>query len=201
MYRRTEEITHRKKTCTSTGHLKSKDGTLIMEKDKILDRWGEYIKDLFEDERNEEHIVEKNSEGPPIMRDEVRAALKRMKPGKAPGPDNITTEMIEALEESGIEKITVLLNEIYDTGKIPKDMSKSIFIALPKKTGAIECELHRTISLMSHVTKILLRIIMMRTRNRIKREIAEEQCGFVEGKGTINATYILRTITEVRPVE
>ena len=61
--------------------------------------------------------------------------------------------MIKALGDFGIEKLTIMANEIYDTGKIPQDLSKSIFIALPKKPGAIECELHRTISLMSHITK------------------------------------------------
>ena len=75
-------------------------------------------------------------------------------------------------------------------------MLKSVFIALLKKAGATECELHRTISLMSHVTKILLRIIMMRVRNKVRPEIAEEQCGFVEGKGTSNAIFMLRTIIE-----
>ncbi|GFN99336.1 multidrug resistance-associated protein 1 [Plakobranchus ocellatus] len=80
--------------------------------------------------------------------------------------------------------------------QIPTDLSKSIFIALPKKPGATECELHRTISLMSHITKILLKIIMLRIRNKIKPEIAEEQCGFVEDKGTSNAIYILRTLIE-----
>ena len=49
---------------------------------------------------------------------------------------------------------------------------------------------------MSHVTKLLLRIIMMRVRNKINPEIAEEQCGFVEGKGTTNAIFILRTVIE-----
>ena len=52
------------------------------------------------------------------------------------------------------------------------------------------------LSLMSHVTKLLLRIIMMRVRNKINPEIAEEQCGFVEGKGTTNAIFILRTLIE-----
>ena len=61
--------------------------------------------------------------------------------------------LLEALEVYGIVKITTLINEIYDPGQIPPDISKSIFIALPKKP--------RTISLMSHITKILLRIIMM----------------------------------------
>ncbi|GFN91009.1 endonuclease-reverse transcriptase [Plakobranchus ocellatus] len=76
------------------------------------------------------------------------------------------------------------------------DLSKSIFIALPKKPGATECELHRTISLMSHITKILQKIIMLRIRIKIKPEIAEEQCGFIEDKGTSNAIYILRTLIE-----
>ncbi|GFN94437.1 hypothetical protein PoB_002094300 [Plakobranchus ocellatus] len=79
------------------------------------------------------------------------------------------------------------------TGQIRTDLSKSIFIALPKKPGATENELHRTISLMSHITKILLKNIMLRIRNKI---IAEEQCGFVEDKGTSNAIYILRTLIE-----
>ena len=48
---------------------------------------------------------------------------------------------------------------------------------------------------MSHITKILLRIIMMRIRNKIKSDAAEEQCGFVEGKGTINCVYTIRTTT------
>ena len=52
---------------------------------------------------------------------------------------------------------------------------------------------------MSHITKILLKILMARMRNKITPEIAEEQCGFVKDKGTINAMYILymlRTLTE-----
>ena len=52
------------------------------------------------------------------------------------------------------------------------------------------------LSLMSHITKLLLRIIMMRVRNKINPEIAEGQCGFVEGKGTTNAIIILRTLIE-----
>ena len=61
-----------------------------------------------------------------------------MKTGKATGPDGLSIELIEALEEDGIEKVTTMLNEIYDTGQIPVDMSRSIFIALPKKPGATD---------------------------------------------------------------
>ena len=86
--------------------------------------------------------------------------------------------------------LTDILNAIYDIGEIPSDLSKSIFLALPKNPGATECESHRTISLMSHITKILLTILMARMRNKITREIAEEQCEFVKDKGTRNAIYI-----------
>ena len=119
-----------------------------------------------------------------------------MKGNKARGPDGIVIEMIKALDDFGIEKLTVIANEIYDTGKIPQDLSKSIFIALPKKPGTIECELHRTISLMSHITKVILRVIMMRVRRCTKPEISQEQCGFVEDTGTRNAIFIVRTLCE-----
>ncbi|GFO33982.1 retrovirus-related pol polyprotein line-1 [Plakobranchus ocellatus] len=77
--------------------------------------------------------MKNNFAGPPIMKEEVETAIKKMKHGKATGPDNISVELIEALEDFGIGKVTLLLNEIYDTGQTPTDLSKSIFLALPKK--------------------------------------------------------------------
>ena len=197
MYKKINEITGRRKACSSTGCIKSKEGYIIMEKEKILERWEEYIKDLYGDnERNEHFRIRTNSEGPQILKSEVEYAMKKITKGKALGPDSINIELLEALEEFGVDQITKILNNIYETSQRPEDLSKSIFIALPKKAGAIECELHRTISLMSHLTKILLRIILNRTRNKTGPEIAQEQCGFVAGKGTTNAIYILRTVIE-----
>ncbi|GFS18696.1 LINE-1 retrotransposable element ORF2 protein [Elysia marginata] len=123
--------------------------------------------------------MKRNFAGLPILEDEVRSAIRKMKTGKATGPDGVSIELIEALEDYGTEQVTALLNNIYKTGNIPADISKSIFITLPKKPGAVECEHYRIISLMSHITKILLRVIMTRVRNKIKPEIAAEQCGFV----------------------
>ena len=54
------------------------------------------------------------------------------------GPDGIVIEMIKALDDFGIDKLTIMANEIYDTVKIPQDLSKSIFLALPKKPGTIQ---------------------------------------------------------------
>lgn len=75
-------------------------------------------------------------------------------------------------------------------------MLKSIFITLPKSPGTVECSNHRTISLMSHVLKILLKIILERIRNKIKPEISDVQYGFVKDKGTRNAIFNVRIISE-----
>ena len=68
------------------------------------------------------------------MREEVENTIKNMKTGKATGPDMISTELMQALEGIELDAITKMLNTIYDTGKIPKEMLQSIFIVLPKKT-------------------------------------------------------------------
>ena len=57
--------------------------------------------------------MKRNFTGPPIMKDEIWAAIRKMKLGKATGPDSISVELLEALEDYGINKITTLLNEIY----------------------------------------------------------------------------------------
>lgn len=185
-----------KKNSTQSSCIKSKEGNILLDKEDILCRWAEYIEELFDDDRGEKPNLNKPIEGPPILKDEVENAIKKMKHGRAPGPDNIPVEIYDALGEMGIEEITKLVNKIYDTGKIPTSLSRSIFITLPKKPGATECESHRTISLMNHVTKILLRIIMERIRSKIHPEVSETQFGFVADKGTRNAIFTLSMLIE-----
>ena len=61
------------------------------------------------------------------MKSEIENVIKEMKCGKASGNDNIATEIIKALDDEGIKKITELCNLVYDTGYLPPDMSSSIF--------------------------------------------------------------------------
>ena len=95
-----------------------------------------------------------------------------MKLGKATSPDSISVDLLEALEDYEIDKDrNIYSTKSMTTGQNPPKISKSIFIALPKKPGTTECELHSMISLMSQITKILLRIIMMQPY-QIESEIA-----------------------------
>ena len=104
--------------------------------------------------------------------------------------------MIEALEDTGINKLESIMNKLYNTSTIPNSLPRSIFITLPKKAGNTKFELHRTISLMSHMTKLMLKVLMKRMKRPIRQEIADVQCGFTEGKGTTNAIFIMCNLIE-----
>ena len=163
---------------------------------EITSRWIEYVQELFDGKRSLSTEMTKNSEGPPIINEEVELAIKKTKNHKSPCPDEIKVEEIKALGEFGTQKLAEIIAEIYETGEIPDDLTKSVFIALPKKANATKCEQHRTISLMSHVTKIMLRVILSRVRNKTKPEITQTQCGFVSDSGTRNAIFLLRMLAE-----
>ena len=119
-----------------------------------------------------------------------------MKNGKATGNDGISKEMITAYDEIGINKILSIANKIYDSGVIPYQMKQSIFVVIPKKGDLLECKNYRLISFMSHITKIILRVLLIRIRNKIIPEIGWEQFGFRKNKGTRNAIFTLRTIID-----
>ena len=105
-----------------------------------------------------------------------------MRDGKACGVDGISTECLKALNVTS-EVLNDLFDEIYESGYIPEGLLKSIFVTLPKKPNALEYSEHRTISLMSHVMKLLLRIILNRNDNRIEKE-SSCQSGFRPGMDT-----------------
>ena len=114
--------------------LKTKEGEVVMEKQDILDRWTEYIGNLFDDSGDMLDFDEdKELSGNEILESEVEIALKEMKSGKPPGNDNITAELLIACKELSIKKLCILANKIYRTGVIPKQMKESVFIPLPKK--------------------------------------------------------------------
>ena len=79
---------------------------------------------------------------------------------------------------------------------IPTEMKHSVFITLPKKPQAMICTEFRTISLMSHVTKLLLKIVQQRMANKIDKGVSRLQSGFRPGTGTRGGIFNLRTICE-----
>ena len=199
MYERIKAVRGKKKWKVGNSIMKT-DGTVAVEIEEVLERWKEYIAELFEDERDEQRIVEEPLEGPAIMKDEIKKALRKMKMGKAAGEDGILVEMVRALGEWGEEHITQMAGCMYDTGERAKQMERSLLVTIPKKAGTLECSKHRTIAISSQISKVILRVVMERLRGKIRQEVGEEQFGFLEGKGTTNAIFVLRMLAE-RAVE
>ena len=119
-----------------------------------------------------------------------------MKNGKASGTDEISTGMLKAPDDHNVTTITKLCSIIYSTGYIPTELEKSIFIPLPKKPKIQDCAEFRTISLMSHVTKLLLKIMQKGIANKIDEECSILQSGFRPGMGTRGGIFNLQTILE-----
>lgn len=109
-------------------------------------------------------------------------------------------ELLRALDEDKRDMIWKLISEIYQTGKFPKEMLKSIFVTLPKIPGTLDCASHTTISLMSRTLKLLVKIVLKRLRRKIIPEIPQTQFGFMKDRGTRNAMFVLRMLGE-RAVE
>ena len=117
-----------------------------MELEKILERLHEYISTLYDDARGGIPLISNNTKLSPIMRIEIEYALKGMPMKKTLGTYDFTTEMLVAAGGRGVTKITNLANMMYNEGRFPEQMCKSIFITIPKVKGTAKCEKHRTIN-------------------------------------------------------
>ncbi|KAK3513035.1 hypothetical protein QTP70_000200 [Hemibagrus guttatus] len=105
--------------------IKDRDGRVLTSEESVQRRWKEYFEELM----NEENEREKRVEGvnsveqkvDKIRKDEVRKALKRMKSGKAVGPDDIPVEVWKCLGEAAVEFLTTLFNRVLESERMPED--------------------------------------------------------------------------------
>ena len=187
----TKDFTHIKQ-------IKDKNGKVLTRDEEIKNRWREYYNKLL----NEENPRSVRGNGTAndravqnISRREVRRALSKMKKGKAVGPDGIPVEVWRCLGEEGIDILWDLFNKIYQQEKIPDSWRNSLLIPIYKDKGDIQdCANYRGIKLMAHTMKMYERIIEARIRD--ETAISEEQFGFMPGKGTTDAIFILRQTME-----
>ena len=130
------------------------------------------------------------------MGEEVRAAIEEIKAGKVVGRDGVAAEVLKALGDFAIDQPTSLFQRINESGNMTDRMCDSVFVALPKVDGTLECSKHRTLSIMRRINKLLLKIFLKCIETRLRPQISEEQFGFVPDKGTNNALLSLIDLTE-----
>ena len=130
-----------------------------------------------------------------VQKSEVVNALSRMKLGKSLGPDNLPIEVWKCMGDKGVVWLTKLFNKIILTRKMPDEWRKSILIPIYKNKGDIQnCNNYRGIKLMSHTMKLWERVIEHRLR--MLTTVSENQFGFMPGRSTMEAIYLLRRLTE-----
>ena len=153
MYDKVKELT---KKCTQKEgrSITDKNGKILFDQEEIAKRWVEYMKELYNDDWEPMPQFEITSRWS-ILKEEMEKAIQLMKRGKATGSDEISTEMLRALDNQNIDVITNLCNIIYNSWVTPTDLKQSIFITLPKKSKTQTFTEYRAISLMSHITKLL----------------------------------------------
>ena len=130
-----------------------------------------------------------------ISNELVHLAVREMKSNKAPGPSGIVAEMLNAAPESCIQLITDLANSIVQEGKIPSEWNDSYIISLFKGKGdALERGNYRGLKLTEQVLKVIERIFEKIIRGIV--DIDDMQFGFVPGRGTTDAIFIVRQLQE-----
>ncbi|KAK3572951.1 hypothetical protein QTP86_010654 [Hemibagrus guttatus] len=179
--------------------IKDRDGRVLTSKESVQRRWKEYFEELM----NEENEREKRVEGvnsveqkvDKIRKDEVRKALKRMKSGKAVGPDDIPVEVWKCLGEAAVEFLASLFNRVLESERMPEEWRRSVLVPIFKNKGDVQsCSNYRGIKLMSHTMKVWERVVEARLRKVV--EICEQQYGFMPRKSTTDAIFALRILME-----
>ena len=186
-----------------TAVINDKNGRMITEAKAVAERWREYCHDLYSHPLNVDtdimkrpQEVEEQEERLPILREEVVTAIKQLKAGKAAGIDNIPGELLREGGESTVSILLKICNEVWISGKWPPSWTTSIIVPIPKKGDLKECQNYRTISLISHPSKVLLKVILNRLRPQIEPLLADEQAGFRAGRSTVEQILNLRLLCE-----
>ena len=140
--------------------------------------------------------MDQNGEELEPLRSEVEWAINQLPLGKSSGNDAIHGEMIKASGEEGISIYHKLCTKIWKEEKWPSEWIKAVFVPIPKKGDLQQCTNYRTIALISHASKILLKIIMKRLQRKLDEEINQTQAGFRQNRGTRDQIFNLRMLIE-----
>ena len=108
----------------------------------------------------------KKVESPPVLREEFVEAVCSLKAGKSPGVDNSPSELLENGGEATTTVLTAVCQNSWETKKWPMEWTQSLFLPLPKKGNFKQCQNYRTISLFSHPSEIMLRVILNRLKTK-----------------------------------
>ena len=119
---------------------------------------------------------------------------------KANGGDRIPVELFQILEDDAMKVLHSVCQQIWKTQQWLQEWKRSVFIPIPKKGSAKERSNYHTIALISHASKVMLKILQARLQQYMNRELPDVQTGFGKGRGTrdqiTNIHWIIEKVRE-----
>ena len=115
---------------------------------------------------------------PDILECEIKWALGSITMNKASGGDGIPVELFQILKDDAVKVLHSICQQIWKTQQWPQDWKSSVFIPIPKKDNAEECSNYCTIALISHTSKVMLKILQARLQQYVSHELPDVQDGF-----------------------
>ena len=119
---------------------------------------------------------------------------------KVKGGDGIPVELFQILKDDAVKVLRSICQQIWKTQQWPQDWKRSVFIPIPKNRNYKECLNYRTVALISHASKVILKILQLRIQQYVKCELPETQATFRKGRGTrdqiANICWIIKKAIE-----
>ena len=141
--------------------IKDRNGMDLTEAGDIKKRWQEYTEELYKndlcDQDNHNGVITHLK--PDILECEVKWDLESITTNKASGSDRIRVELFQILKDDAVKVLHSICQPIWKTQQWPQDWKRSVFIPIPKKGNAKECSNYCTIALISHASKVMLKIL------------------------------------------
>ena len=184
------------------GLIKDKNGMTLTEAEDIKKRWQEYTKELYKkdlhDPDNHNGVITHLE--PDILECEVKWPLGSITIIKASGGEGILVELFQILKDDAVKVLHSLCPQIWKTQQWPQDWKRSVFIPVPKKGNAKECSNYCTIALISHASKVMLKILQARLQQYVNCELLDVQAGFRKGRETRDQIANIRCIMKSKRV-
>ena len=139
-----------------------------------------YKKDLHNPDNHDGVITHLESD---ILECEVKWALGSITMSKASGGDGIPAELFQILKDDAVKVPHSICQQIWKTQQWPQDWKTSVFIPIPKKGNPKECSNNCTIALISHTSKVMLKILQTRLQQYVNHELPDVQAGLTKGRG------------------
>ena len=168
------------------GLIKDRNGMNLTEAKDIKKRWQEYTEELYQKDLH----VPDNHNGvithlePDILECEVKWDLGSITMNKASGCNGIPVVLFQILKDDAVKVLHSICQQIWRTQQWPQNQKRSVFFPIPKKGNPKKCSNYRTIVLISHASKVMLKILQASLQQYVNHQLPDVQAGFRKGRRT-----------------